>query len=83
MKVNKSNFALSWKIKCTTLTDAEDGEAKAMVDRLVNQLIRHAVKDNRAGKRDSPSTFSLQLKHQSVLGHLNRSIIIHKVDSRL
>ena len=62
-----------------TLTNAEDVEAKAMVDRLVDQLVRHAVKANMAGKRYSPSTFSL--KHQSVLGHLNRSIIIHKVDS--
>lgn len=42
-----------------TLTNTEDVETEAMVDRLVDQLIRHAVEANMASKRDCTGTLSL------------------------
>lgn len=43
-----------------TLTNTEDVEAESMVDRLVDQLVRHAVKPNMSSQRDSSSTLPLQ-----------------------
>lgn len=42
------------------LTNAEDVEAKSMIDRFVDQLVRHAVKANMASERYSAGTFSLK-----------------------
>lgn len=45
-----------------TLTNTEDVEAESMVDRLVDQLVRHAVKANMARQRNSTSSFTLKTK---------------------
>lgn len=42
------------------LTNAEDVEAETTVDRLVDQLVRHAVKADMAGQRHSADSFSLK-----------------------
>lgn len=42
-----------------TLTNAEDVEAESVIDRLVDQLVWHAVKADMARKRYSASPFSL------------------------
>lgn len=47
-----------------TLTNTEDVEAESMVDRLVDQLVRHAVKPNMSSQRDSSSTLPLQNKEK-------------------
>lgn len=44
------------------LTNTENVEAESMVDRLVDQLVRHAVKPNMSSQRDSSSTLPLQNK---------------------
>lgn len=46
------------------LTNTEDVEAESMVDRLVDQLVRHAVKPNMSSQRDSSSTLPLQKKRK-------------------
>lgn len=45
-----------------TLTNTEDVKIKSMVNRFVDQLVRHAVKADMASQRDSTSTFTLQNK---------------------
>lgn len=42
------------------LTNTEDVEAESVVDRLVDQLVRHAVKPDMSSQRDSSSTLPLQ-----------------------
>ena len=48
------------KITNYALTNTEDVEAETVVHRLVDQLVRHAVKPNMTGQRDSPCTFHLK-----------------------
>lgn len=45
-----------------TLTNTEDVKAESMVDRLVDQLVRHAVKADMTCQRNSTSTFALKNK---------------------
>lgn len=59
-----------------TLTNTEDVKAESVVDRLVDQLVRHAVKADMACQRHSTSTFTLKtkqinIKHQvSITEHI-------------
>ena len=48
-----------------TLTNAEDVEAEAMVNRLVDQLVRHAVKADMAREWESTCTLSLKTSNQN------------------
>lgn len=45
----------------STLTNTQDVKAEAMVDRLVDQLVRHAVKAHMASQRNRTSTFTLKI----------------------
>lgn len=49
-----------------TLTNTEDVKAKSVVDRLVDKLIRHAVKADMACQRDSTSTLTLKTKEINI-----------------
>lgn len=46
-----------------SLTNTEDVKAESMVDRLVDQLVRHAVKAHMASQRDRTSTLTLKHTH--------------------
>lgn len=59
MILYKKNKARTGKSTNDTLTNTEDVEAESMVDRLVDQLVRHAVKPYMTSQRDSSSTFHL------------------------
>lgn len=45
-----------------TLTNTKNVKAESMVDRLVDQLVRHAVKTNMASQRNRTSTLTLKTK---------------------
>lgn len=47
-----------------SLTNTEDVKAESMVDRLVDQLVRHAVKPHMASQRDRTSTLTLKHKQK-------------------
>lgn len=47
-----------------SLTNTEDVKAESMVDRLVDQLVRHAVKAHMASQRDRTSTLTLRHKQK-------------------
>lgn len=47
-----------------TLTNTEDVKAESMVDRLVDQLVRHAVKADMASQRNRTSTLTLKIKER-------------------
>lgn len=57
--------------KNDTLTNTEDVEAESVVDRLVDQLVRHAVKANMTGQRDSSGAIHLT-KQQSINPSINQ-----------
>lgn len=47
-----------------TLTNTEDVKAESMVDRLVDQLVRHAVKADMASQGNRTSTLTLKIKER-------------------
>lgn len=56
------------------LTNTEDVKAESVVDRLVDQLVRHAVEADMARQRDSTSTFTLKTnKNQHETTGINHS----------
>lgn len=59
------------RIHHDTLTDAEDVEAEAMVNRLVDQLVWHAVKANMAREWYSTCSLSLPKKKKENLIQVN------------
>lgn len=64
IEATKSSFSLRRERKHIfthdALTNTEDVEAESVVDRLVDQLVRHAVEADMARQRDSTSTFTLK-----------------------
>lgn len=53
------------------LTNAEDVEAEATVDRFVDQLVRHTIKSNMACQRHSTDSFTLKEQELTTINQLN------------
>lgn len=56
------------------LTNTEDVEAESVIHRLVDQLVRHAVKANMACQRNSPGTLSLHTHTKTQIVHTKHQI---------
>lgn len=59
--------------KFVALTNTEDVEAETTVDRLVDQLVRHAVEANMAGQRHSADSFALKAEEIRLVSTLPKT----------